>query len=494
MANRRRRSVVTREGWYYLFILGFVILGSLLRNIQLMVGLSTILATAIILNWRWSKVLMRGLAIRPLPFETYWAGQVCRFKTEVENTRTRFTTFSLMLSQKFRVVNIRSDRQAAPTWYLKLWHWISKPETRHFQLIDAVHPGQQLIADVGVLFRERGEYAIEELAVGTHFPLGLVRHEWVERQERSLMVGPALGTLSQNWVEQMLGLGWQDSRSGQIARSGEDFFSLRPYTTGDSQRWIHWRASARHNSLLVRQFQRSQSKAFSLVVDLWADGSNKSLDACEKMLRVLATISAAVQSGRLDSVRLTLVGETESAIEFPASDAEWAAWHRAMAMARPHEEIGRSGAVWQRLATEATKSAGGKVVPIVWLSPMSIDQYVRELQESKDVLTEAVETASNPRSSDLNPSSRSKANDLHSVMLSNFWLAQPLIRSWLTPGDGWLSSWYLEPNTQGVPSVVDSREGMSAPQVRNTDSADRSLPSNQVLPTKKKMESVEVRA
>lgn len=485
MASARQRSVVTREGWYYLFILCFVILGSLLRNIQLMVGLSTVLATAIILNWRWSRIMMQGLAIRPLPFETYWAGQICRFKTQVENTRSRFTTFSLILSQKFRVKKVRSDRQATLAWYLRLWKWISNPETRHFQMIDAVNPGQQVIADMGVLFRERGEYAVEEFAVGTHFPLGLVRREQVEKQEKSLFVGPALGTLSQNWVEQMLGLGWQDSRAGQIARSGEDFFSLRPYNSGDSQRWIHWRASARHNSLLVRQFQRSQSKAFSLVVDLWADASSQSSEVCEKMLRVLATISAAVQSGRLDSVRLTLVGETESTIEFPAAGADWEAWHRALAMARPHHDLGRTGAVWQRLATEASRSTGGKSNPIVWLSPVSIDHYVRTLQETTDAETSHL--ASHP-SSEQQQAQNQDTRGASSVILSNFWHAQPLIRSWLTPGDGWLSSWYLEPNSTGSLTRDDVKDGSVRTKTSDSNDADR------IVEPSKKRKSEEVRA
>jgi len=67
MTNRRLRSVVTREGWYYLFILGFVVLGSFLRNIPLLVGLSAILATGMLINWRWSRALMRGLRLRRLP-------------------------------------------------------------------------------------------------------------------------------------------------------------------------------------------------------------------------------------------------------------------------------------------------------------------------------------------------------------------------------------------------------------------------------------------
>jgi uncharacterized protein (DUF58 family) len=422
MSRVRQKSVVTREGWYYLFILGFVVLGSLLRNIQLMVGLSTILATAMIINWRWSKASLRGLIVRRLPVDSLWAGQRASFCCEIENPRARLSTFSLMVTQRFRSKKVAGAAPAKEPWYQRLLSSLFGPSLQHFNLLDAVHPGQRTVAELPVVFSQRGEYESGGLGLSTHFPLGLVRRQWNDGQESELFVGPAIGALSQNWVEQMLGLGWQDSRSGQTARSGEDFFSLRRFTSGDSQRWIHWRASARHNALLVRQFQRSQSKAFWLVVDLWAvEGStHESLADCEKILRVLATISAAVRAGHLDSVRLTLVTETETTVEFPAGDAEWIRWHRELATAQPHLGVAPLGSMWRRITADAATKSSDRSCPIVFLSPLGIDQYVSRLKDE--------EARGNPQ------------------MLADFWQAQPSIRSWLTPGDNWLSSWYLEPN------------------------------------------------
>jgi hypothetical protein len=437
MTKVHQRSVVTREGWYYLFILAFVVLGSLLRNIQLMVGLSTILATAMMLNWRWSKVLMRGLVVRPLPKDTLWAGQTTNFRTEIENPRSHFSAFSLMISQKFKVKKIFNERRETMPWYRRLWNLFFASGYQHFHLIGTVHPGQRVVADLGVVFRERGEYEAGNLCVATHFPLGLVRREWSDGERSDLVVGPAIGTLSQTWVEQMLGLGWQDSQAGQSARSGDDFFSLRPYTSGDSRRWIHWRASARHNSLLVRQFQRSQSKAFSLVVDFWSEATHQlgMLDETEKMLRVLATISAAIRSGQMDSVRLTLLAESISTMEFPASDVDWQRWHRDLSLARPHHDIGRARSIWRQMAENSAANSGRASTPVVWMSPVTIDGYVRKLQAMSEPATNDVESEN--------------AANLARETLIDFWKAQPLIRSWLTPGDAWLSSWYLEPNLVG---------------------------------------------
>ncbi|MDP1563451.1 MAG: DUF58 domain-containing protein [Pirellulaceae bacterium] len=456
MTKVRQRSVVTREGWYYLFILGFVVLGSMLRNIQLMVGLSTILATGMIINWRWSKAILRGLLIRRVPSETLWAGQLGKFRCEIENPRPRLSAFSLLVTQSFHIKKLGGEPLPPEPWYRRWLTAILGSNSQHFCLVDAVHPGQLVVADLTVVFGQRGEYEAGSLGVASHFPLGLVRRQWDDSQTSELIVGPAIGSLSQNWVEQMLGLGWQDSRSGQIARSGEEFFSLRPFTSGDSQRWIHWRASARHNAVLVRQFQRSQSKAFSLVVDLWAVDSlaSDSKAACEKMLRVVATISAAVRAGHLDSVRLTLIAETESTIEFPAADSDWIRWHRELAIAQPHRDIDRLGSVWRRMAAEAGAKSSGNAAPLIWLSPVGIDQYVKSLQDRSALEEDSSKPTAVPRNRGQVEDVGEKSFTTDSPeLLSDFWRAQAVIRSWITPGEGWLSSWYLEPA-----SIVDARE------------------------------------
>ena len=38
-----------------------------------------------------------------------------------------------------------------------------------------------------------------------------------------------------------------------VARSGEDFYALRPYVVGDDLRRVHWPSTARHDELMVRQ-------------------------------------------------------------------------------------------------------------------------------------------------------------------------------------------------------------------------------------------------
>ncbi len=425
MTQIRQRSMITREGWYYLGILGFVVLGSLVRNIQILVGLSAILATAMVFNWRWSRLSMQKLAIRRRMPETVWAERLTHFCCDVQNQRSRISSFSVVVQQQFGAKKLGGlSPPVGRVERLRNFFFGRPPE--QFVLLDAIHAGQTVTADQVVLFRRRGEYQVGPLVVSTHFPLGLVQRFRSDPQKLPLFVGPAIGSLSQNWVDQMLGLGWRDSQAGRTSRSGEEFFSLRPYTRGDSQRLIHWRASARHSGLLVRQFQQSQAKSFTLIIDLTDPSTTQvGTDDWEKLLRVAATISDSVRQGRWTSVRMILVAEEEASICFPASDEQWQTWHRALAMARANRDPLR---LFSKLQQEVgtNRNAAQSRPPAVVLSTYSIEQYVAFLREQPA-------TAQNGAAPSTDPS-----------YLNQFWSLQTVVRSWLTPGDPWLSGWYCE--------------------------------------------------
>ena len=482
MSQGRHRSVITREGWYYLFILGFVVLGSLVRNIEILVGLSAILATAMIFNWRWGRLTLRSLYIKRLPGEPLWADRLSVFRSELSHRRSGLSAFGVSVEQSFAPSRVAATGEAPEPWAVKWRRWLFGQTQLQLDLIDAIHPGQSVTAVHRVVFQRRGEYTAGPMRVSTHFPLGLVRREWVDAEKRRLSVGPAVGTLGQNWVDQMLGLGWTDAQNGQSARSGEEFFSLRPYSRGDSQRLIHWRASARHNALLVRQFQRSQAKSFSLVVDLLrpefgrdSDGgaaSRVAEDATETILRVLATISENVRQSRLDSVHLVLLGTEKTEIRFPCVDADWEAWHHALAVASPHGDFHQLPNYLRHLAN-ASDSKENIVrignAPLVVLSSATRSDYDQALG-SVNALDERLNgvdaVATDPTPLVVNGNGQTAAN-LRAAELSGF-PSQPSIRSWFVPTDLLLSGWYVDPLPLEEPSspLEADSEGTAAKAAR----------------------------
>jgi uncharacterized protein (DUF58 family) len=73
------------------------------------------------------------------------------------------------------------------------------------------------------------------------------------------------------------GTTWRAARSqGELNRAGHggDLMALRRYAPGDSQRLVHWKATARLQKIMVRQFAAEGLEGFTIRVDtdraVWA--------------------------------------------------------------------------------------------------------------------------------------------------------------------------------------------------------------------------------
>src|SRR3954470_4680206 len=57
--SMRRRVYLRLEGWYFLFVIVFVIGGAVLRNVNVLVALAGLMAAALILHW---QLVLRSLS------------------------------------------------------------------------------------------------------------------------------------------------------------------------------------------------------------------------------------------------------------------------------------------------------------------------------------------------------------------------------------------------------------------------------------------------
>lgn len=72
---------------------------------------------------------------------------------------------------------------------------------------------------------------------------------------------------------------------------GQDYFGIREYTRGDSLRHIHWRSSARHNRLIVKEYQQEFRPSAGLVILLNRPGAgSKHRNTLEDGLRASSSI------------------------------------------------------------------------------------------------------------------------------------------------------------------------------------------------------------
>lgn len=61
---------------------------------------------------------------------------------------------------------------------------------------------------------------------------------------------------------------WMGVETAKISGDSHEFFGVREYQSGDAMSRIHWLSSARHNKLIVKQFERNAVQEVTIVLDL----------------------------------------------------------------------------------------------------------------------------------------------------------------------------------------------------------------------------------
>lgn len=117
--------------------------------------------------------------------------------------------------------------------------------------------------------RRRGKAVLEALWIRTHGPMGLISHVQRRPLDRSVAV---LTNVRQVRLEALrFTLGDPTLRTGlKVERypgDGTEFDSLKEFQRGHDRRAIDWKASARHNRLLVREFRAERNHQVVVALD-----------------------------------------------------------------------------------------------------------------------------------------------------------------------------------------------------------------------------------
>ena len=92
--------------------------------------------------------------------------------------------------------------------------------------------------------------------------------------------------------------------SRKVGMHEADFYGLRPWSTGDSKRWIHWRTTAQLGELSVRQFERQQRRQICVLLDLHSseqrgEEMDRHVELAISFVSTLAHVTARLGADRL---------------------------------------------------------------------------------------------------------------------------------------------------------------------------------------------------
>lgn len=307
MFGRKQSPVQTSwcwEGLAYLAVVIAILAGALVREINLLFMAAGLMAGPLLWSWWWGRGLLRHVTVRRRLPRSVCAGDLLVVELELANHRSRGGCWALVVEESF---SHEKDRQACSS--AKIY-------------IPFLPAGGRQTASYRGRLTERGRYQMAPVRLSTRFPFGLFRHSIQLGQTEQLVVYPRIGRLTQRWTaRQQQAFEGAQRREQHSGRAEGDFYGVRPWRTGDSQRWIHWRASARHQSLVVRQFEQYRNRDLAVLLDLWqpTESGPQDQEHVEWAVSFAAALIAQACRKGVNRLGLAIVGQQGVWLTGPAS-------------------------------------------------------------------------------------------------------------------------------------------------------------------------------
>ena len=137
-------------------------------------------------------------------------------------------------------------------------------------------------ADVRVIGPlRRGPVGAQDWVLESGDPLGFFRHRGPNLSSELALVLPRFTSLAERPQTREL----EASLAAPRAGSGTEMFGVREYRPGDPLRRIHWRSSARHGQLIVREFEPPGVQ----ILGIFCDPSPPTPEAADQIARLAAS-------------------------------------------------------------------------------------------------------------------------------------------------------------------------------------------------------------
>ncbi|MCA9197234.1 MAG: DUF58 domain-containing protein [Planctomycetales bacterium] len=315
MFLRKCRVSIPSETWWYIGIVIVVIVGAVIREINLLLILSGLMLVPILLSRLMVGSMLHRLRCERRHSKSFRPNELISVELALVNPRRRLDSWALVVQDQIQKIERNRDgskllsQEAAPRVFI--------PFSRHGSTQTAKYEGA---------LQQRGRYQLGPLQISTRAPLGLFRGTMTVNTLSELLVTPRIGIVSTQWKEFVKAerIGQRSNRKNHGQLEG-DFFGLRDWRNGDSRRWIHWRSSAKRNELVVRQFEQSRNQDFVIILDLSVTPEQFSTEQGRAAVELAVSFVATVISDHCrrggGQLTLAVAGGTDQSVRGTASNA-----------------------------------------------------------------------------------------------------------------------------------------------------------------------------
>jgi uncharacterized protein (DUF58 family) len=215
---------------------------------------------------------------RVLPKTDYNAGETLKVSVHIKRP-DRFPLFYLLIEEKLEGTLV-SVQQSKSTKAL-------------------LFPGFQREFSNEYIIKElpRGEHSFRWFTVKVGDPLGLFEKEKQFALEEKIIVYPAYSELVYQHFENQFDQGLTASRE-RVQRDTTIAVGVREYQPGDRFSWINWKATAKRNEFMTKEFEQRQSHDVFIVMDCVPDPHFETVVSFTASL-IRAVLKKGAQAGLL---------------------------------------------------------------------------------------------------------------------------------------------------------------------------------------------------
>jgi uncharacterized protein (DUF58 family) len=155
-------------------------------------------------------------------------------------------------------------------------------------------PGMTAVVPTEFIPKRRGLQELDQFQLSTSFPFGFIKRAVTVRHKDRVLVLPALGDVDSRLLEQCrsaetTGAAMRPKPGGQ-----DEFYGVKEFREGESQRWIYWKRSARTGTLVSKQMTQVSPPRIVLVIDTFLqDRSVEQHVLVERAIAMAASLASA---------------------------------------------------------------------------------------------------------------------------------------------------------------------------------------------------------
>jgi uncharacterized protein (DUF58 family) len=237
---------LTREGWVYIGGIVLVSLAAINTGNNLLFLILACLIASILMSGILSSLTLAGVELNLQLPDHIFAGQTVSGTVELKNEKQTLPSFSLRVEGAKQKGAIAAMLLATPVYF---------PYVPRRELVRQAVP---------LRFERRGLYRQETFRIVTRFPFGFLQKARRLDIASEVLVYPSVEVTAE-FLDVLPSM--QGALESLAKGRGQDLYSLRDYLPTDSARHVHWKASARLGSLMVREFAREDDTRVLLVFD-----------------------------------------------------------------------------------------------------------------------------------------------------------------------------------------------------------------------------------